>query len=230
MRCRLADGDIPKRRPHGTVLLPRPEQMTAIYEATLEWASSQRFDCSAMRTAAITIFCFETGTRGVEAREATLDNQNFDRTGGIGGLLNPLNIESAKLGPTRQVTVEPQGWEMLLYWLTHWRPGAESLWGPMFPSGSGRELASSSLSETSGRLLAYLKDRGLLHDSFTFHATRKTYATHFVGRNGFDIDRLLNQCGWITTSQLKTYLCPSQQAIDKNRRAFAAAVGQRSGL
>jgi integrase len=229
--CPIGDGDIPKRKPKTQVYLPGVATVQWIYDAALDWAGSQRKQLTAWRTATVFIDCMESGMRGVEARRASLADQLFDRTLGIWALTNPLNIRSAKGGPDRQVEVRPYGWDMLNHWLQVWRPElvGDDVEGPLFPSSasSHEELSSSSLSETSGHLLTYLKERGLLHESFTFHATRKTYATHYLERNGTDVDELLRQCGWLSASQLGVYVRPSSDSVAAQRQQFSRSLGSR---
>ena len=67
----------------------------------------------------------------------------------------------------------------------------------------------------------------MLDESFTFHATRKTYATHFLERNGTDVDLLIRQCGWTGPVQLGTYICPSDEAIRAHTAQFARSLGKR---
>ena len=229
--CPIGDGDIPKRKPKSDVFLPRIELMPSIFEASIDWAGRQRKQVTAWRTVTLTIVCFESGIRGVEAREASLADQLFDLAAGVAGVPNPICIHSAKGGPDREVEIDPFGFDMFRHWLAHERPRlvGDDLDGVFFPSstGSHEALSSSSLTDTTGRLLDELKRRHLLHESFTFHATRKTYATHFVEKYGLDIDRLLRQCGWVNPAQLAVYLRPTADLVADQRARFSGAVGRR---
>lgn len=229
--CPIGDRDLPRRTPKSEVFLPDFERMIDIFEETISWARGRtRCQAHAFRTAAITTTCFETGMRGAEARALCLDDQLFRRDAGIADLRNPVNVRSAKNAPPRQVVVNPYGWSFLLYWLEHWRPTFSSeLEGFVFPSSGGSELASSSLSETTSQLLAHLKNRGLLHETFTFHATRKTYATHYLERLDVDVDALLAQCGWSSGAQLGTYVRPSATSRQAAQDRFARTLGSRGG-
>lgn len=229
--CPIGDRDIPKRKPQSTVFLPSLATMQSIFEAIQEWASRQRKQVTAWRTAAITILCFESGMRGVEARRGSLSEQLFDRHRGIEALTNPLCIHGAKGGPDREVQINPFGWDMLRYWCQEWRPNlaGDDLTGPFFPSSTGSQkgLSSSSLTETTKPLFDALKERGLLHESFSFHATRKTYTTHFLEQHGMDVDFLLTQCGWSSSAQLPVYVLPSMESVAAQREQFGRTVGTR---
>lgn len=229
--CPIGDHEIPKRRSKSDVFLPPIELMPAIFEATQDWAGVQRKPVTAQRTAAVTTLCFQSGMRGVEARRASLDYMPFDRSLGVAGLPNPLALKSAKNTPPRPVLVDPFGFDSLKFWLEHWRPElvGNVLEGHFFPSSSaGKKLSSSSLSETSSRLLEYLKERNLVDESFTFHCTRKTYTSHFLEKHGTEVGWLLNQCGWSSPAQLPVYVRPSADSIGAQRRQFNRSLGRRS--
>jgi integrase len=226
----IRPGELPPRARKSDVFLPRLELMAAIYEAIYDWALSSRVKWTSWRTATATTLCFESGLRGAEARWLDFDDQLFVAERGIDALLNPLNVRSAKGMPPRQARVGDWGWTLLLSWLRDWRPerAPQLLEGSFFPSSrSHGGLASSSLSETSKPLIEYLKQKKLLHKSFTFHATRKTYATHFIQQNGTDVDALLRQCGWASAVQLSTYVRPSADAVAEQRARFARTLGMR---
>lgn len=228
--CPLGEGDIRRREPKSTVHLPRIETMPLLFEAIYDWACcATRWRWTAWRTAAATTLCFESGLRGIEACGLRFEDQPFGCVFGPEDLLNPLSVASAKGGEPREVLVNPWGWELLRNWLSEWRPEhAPTNEGNFFSSTtSAGRLASSSLAETSKRLLDHLKEKGMLHKSFTFHATRKTYATHFIERNGTNVNLLLQQCGWTSATQLGTYICPSDEAIRAQTKQLARSQGKR---
>ncbi len=233
LACPIDDRDIPKRKPKRGVLLPSIELMDAIYDAIVDWAERQRKQVTAWRTAALVIVCFESGLRGVEARGASLSDQVFDRSGRFDALPNRLAIHGAKGGPDRLVEVDRYGFEFLRFWLEEWRPRlvGDDLFGPVFPSSTGqhRPIGSSSLTETARPLFENLKRLGLLHESFSFHATRKTYTTHFLEKDGLAVGRLLDQCGWSSPAQLPVYVLPSANTVADQRRQFSRTLGRRSG-
>jgi integrase len=227
--CPLGDRDLKRPTPKSTVFLPPYESMPLIHDAIYDWAASRRNKWTAWRTATAVTLCFESGLRGIEARRLSFEDQAG------GDVFNPLAVRSAKDTPPREVIVDPWGWELLTHWLREWRPErAPANEGCFFSSStSAGTLASSSLSETSKALLDHLKaTRGpggapLLHESFTFHATRKTYATHYLQKNGTDVDPLLTQCGWASAVQLGTYVKPSAEVIRNQGDQFARSVGMR---
>lgn len=167
----------------------------------------------------------------MEQKPAWLDfcDQLFDVNQGVNGVPNPLNVRSAKGMPPRRAKVGDWGWTLLQAWLEEWRPQrAPKFEGVFFPSSrSEGALASSSLSETTKPLLDHLKQKRLLHESFTFHATRKTYATHYIEQHGTDVDALLDQCGWASAVQLSTYVRPSTEVVARQRAQFARTLGMR---
>jgi integrase len=227
--CPLRTGELPQRTRQREVFLPRLELMPVIYEAIYDWALAHRVKWSGWRTATATTLCFESGLRGAEARWLDFSDQLFDVNLGVAGLPNPLNVRSAKRMPPRQAKVGDWGWMLLQGWLGEWRcQRAPKFEGAFFPSSrSNGALASSSLSETTKPLIDYLKQKELLHESFTFHATRKTYATHYIEQHGTNVDALLDQCGWASAVQLSTYVKPSTDVVERQRAQFARSLGMR---
>ena len=226
----LGDRDIPKRKTKSEVYLPRIEGMPDIYEAINDWARLQRKQVTAWRTASIINHCFGTGTRGVETRILALEDQLFDRRFGVDALTNPLNQPGSKGGPDRRTYVDEFAWAMDQFWLKDWRPliSGDDLDGPFYPSTQGGgQLSSGSFSDTTRRLLDYLKERRLIHPTFTVHSARKTYATHYLEKNGVDVDGLLDQLGWKTTEQLPVYVRPSQDSVAAHKHGWAATQGKR---
>jgi len=230
--CPIDDFELPKRKVKSEVFLPHLDQLAAIYEAVVDWATAWRRPTTGWRTATIFVLCMESGLRGIEARTLSLSDQCFDLRAGVASIQNPLVVLSAKGQPPRLVSVLDYGFAFLKQWLTELRPIiSDDPTGVFFPSTRGSApLSSASLSETTRSLIGYLRDRQLLHASFTFHATRKFYATNFSARTGRDLLDVINQCGWTSTAQFPVYIRPTTQQAAAAQKAWQLRAGARGGL
>lgn len=220
----IANGDIRKRKPKSEVFLPRPEQMLPIYKEIADWADGGRRKATAARAAALLIGALCTGMRGAELRNLRLDDQFENR------LTNPFAVHSAKGGDPRLVTADEFGHAYISWYIDAWRPSLTSdRDGYVFPAAGGARMSNAAFSTTTGILLKHLKQVGLLHEAFTFHSARKTYATHFVLKHGGKaVDALLAQCGWKNEGQLKVYIKPPQDAIELQRLRWTQMLGLRA--
>jgi integrase len=217
----IQDGEIERRKTRTKAQVPPIEMMPLIYEAIYEWEQLPgRRSASAPTTACLTRTAFGSGARGAELRNATLKEQLFERQHGPMALPAWLLLPSAKSDDYRRANLDPFGHAQLQYYLAKHRPliSGDPL-GVLFPNEQGTELSASSLSSNTKSLLDYLKECGLIDRGFTFHATRKTFATQFVERGG-NLRALMDQCGWKNTSQLSVYLCASQSMKGRQQTAW----------
>jgi integrase len=228
LACPLNDRDIPKRTVKTEVHLPRPDDLSTIYAAALDFAAGRKRTRVGYRTAVEFVLGCESGMRGIEICSLELRDQHYDRDRGPQTIDNPLVVENAKVGGWRAPFVESYGFELLRWFLETQRPKfTDDEDGWLLPSERGSRVSSGSFSETTGELISHLKEKKLLHEQFTFHSTRKVYATHFMHRNG-DIDVLLRQCGWTNSGQLAVYLRPWIDSVREQERMLARAQSLRA--
>jgi integrase len=113
------------------------------------------------------------------------------------------------------------------WWLANLRPRhAEPYRGPVLPSSQryGQRFTREHLTETTSSLIQHLIAKGLLHEQFTFHTTRKTWARHLMIRHDNDVALLLKYAGWGDTSQLRTYLALNPGEAESEALAFLRSL------
>jgi integrase len=208
----IEDREIEKRTVRSKVDVPPLDLMPFVYEATCDWEEQpRRRSLSAPTIGCLTRTAFDSGARGVELRNATLAAQSFNRGAGVYALPGWLLLQNGKIGGTRRARLDEYGEAQLKDYLANSRPLiSDDPLGFFFPNERGGQLSKASLSSATKPLLDYLKSKGLVCSTFTFHATRKTFATQFIERGG-SIKELTEQCGWKNTAQLAVYLCESRR-------------------
>jgi integrase len=229
----LGDRDLRKVRRDQKYALPTSAELPAIYECATCWAESQpRWRHVAHRTVAIVITAFESAIRGVNLRTMLLHGQKFDQTAAL-PVLSFLRLETTKNGEEHLAYPSPYGLAYLNWWLAEKRPlYAPAMEGVLFPavptsrSSVFEPMSAAALYESTGRLFDALKQKGLLDPKFTFHGTRKTFATNYLA-NGGTVPDLMKRGGWSSYGGLAAYIQNSRDAIDRNDDGFARTLGMR---
>lgn len=235
LACPLGDRDVPRTRSNRHCSLPTPDEMPRIYEAATEWASSRgRQPIAAHRTVTGLVIGFDGGLRGREIRRIDLADQIYDRSL-TAPALTKLQITFSKNGEGREVPLSPYGLAYTNYWLKDLRPRIAPMHeGFLLPplaahsphSNVRKPLSGGAFHEAMGHLLDALKQRGLIHRDFSFHWTRKTFATHRL-EEGWSIRDLLQCGGWLSLSSVAPYIHLSNAAVDSDGSGYRRTLGTR---
>ena len=231
--CPIGDREIRKHHRDVEVRTPTRAELGRVCEASHDWVLTQRRrPYQAARTGTIFVSSCSSALRGKEQRDLDLGDQVFDRTAATPRLENPIHLLTTKTKVPRNVVHDPFGLAMVNYWLGDVRPLiAPPTEGRVYPGiGHGsdpfRSMTSAAFSSSMGRLLVHLKELGVIHRNFTFHWTRKTFATLYLEEGG-TLAGLMARGGWQSVATVSAYVKPHLEAVESADRAFRRTAGRR---